>query len=126
MPFVKLTTVQKLTCEQKTALSKSFSEVMKHVPGKEDTGAILYFEDGETFMIDGCEMEDFVFVETDICGKFPYQVKYDFTVASFNAIKKVLGTDDANMSMKIQEHLGWGGFGDYIETDEAGKPLAKR
>jgi len=125
MPFIQLNVTLKLTHSQKKEISEGLGEVMKLIPGKVAAGTILYIEDGKTFYAGGNEIEDYAFIETDICGKFPFQVKYDFTVALFQALKKVLGFDEANMSMKLQEHMSWGGFGDFIETDEMGQPTTK-
>ena len=122
---MKLNTVKKLTHEQKKDIADGLGKAMTLIPGKVAEGVLLYVEDGKTFFMGGREIDEYVYVETDICGKYPFQVRYDFTVAAFKAIKSVLGTDEANMSMRLTEHMTWGNFGDFIETDEMGRPTTK-
>ena len=125
MPYMKINTTRKLSHAQRSEIAEGLNQAMTIIPGKSAAGVVVYFDEGKTFFLGGSEVEDCAFVETDICGKFPFQVKYDFTVASFNALKKVLNMDDSKISMKIQEHMSWGNFGDFIETDEMGRPTTK-
>ena len=125
MPFMKLNVTKKLTYEQKKEIADGLGQAMLLIPGKVAEGVILYVEDGKTFFLGGHELEEYAYIETDICGKYEFQARYDFTVAAFKAVKKVLGFDNANMSMRLQEHMSWGNFGDFIETDELGRPTTK-
>ena len=118
MPYMKLNTTHKLTDEQKDILAEKLSNAIENIPGKPAYGVIMHFDDDKTFYLGGVKQDDYVVVNTNVYGKCEFQAKYNFSVDVFKAISEVLGTPKEKMSMTFVEHMGWGGFGDYVEIEE--------
>jgi hypothetical protein len=120
---MKLNTTQKLTHEQKMELADGLGDAIELIPNKVKQGLFLYVEDAKTFIVSGVEQSDYVFINTDICGDYKYEVKYKFAVAVYGIINRVLGTPVERVAMKIAVYDGWGNFGDYVMTDALGNPI---
>ena len=113
MPYIRLSVAQKLAQETQEKLAAGLGEAIGTIPGKDGRGLILDLEDGKTMYVGGVKQENMVFVDVRYFSNFSYKIKKDFTVAVFDAIKKVLGTTDDKMSLNITEYNSWGGFGDF-------------
>ena len=113
MPYIRLSVSQKLTQEKQEKLAAGLGEAISIIPGKDGRGLILDLEDGKTMYVGGIKQENMVFADVRYYSNFSYQIKRDFTVAVFSAIKKVLDTTDDKMSLTITECNSWGGFGDF-------------
>ena len=123
MPYIKLNMTKKLTHDQKQSLSQELSKAVKLIPHKKVI--FLLIEDAMTMFVADKEQEDFVYVELDMCGHFAIEIKSAFSRATFDAITSIVGTPPEKISLRISEHNGWGGFGDFVETDEFGDPIFK-
>jgi hypothetical protein len=120
---MKLNLTQKLTHEQKQTLADELGPVIELIPNKIAAGLFLYIEDAKTFFVGGKEQSDYVFINTDICGAYNYEVKYNFSKAVYEVINRILGTPVERIAMKIAVYDGWGNFGDYALVDAMGVPL---
>ena len=118
MPNIKLNLTKKITYDQKLALSEALSEAVTIIPHKKVI--ILLIEDAKTIFIANKEQADSVFVELDMCGNFDIEIKSAFARAATEIITRIVGTPPERISMRITEHRAWGGFGDFLETDEFG------
>ena len=113
MPYIRLSVAQKLTQEKQEELAAGLGEAIGVIPGKDGRGLIVDMEDGKTMFVGGVKQDNMVFVDVRYYSNYSYNIKKDFTVAVFSAIKKVLGTADEKMSLNITEYNSWGGFGDF-------------
>ena len=121
MPNIRLNLTQKITADQKQALAKELGEAVLLIPHKKLL--ILMIEDGKTVYIGGKEVDDYVLVELDVCGRFGIDIKSTFAKAAFAAITRILATPPDKLAMTIVQHDGWGNFGDFVDTDEFGDPI---
>ena len=123
MPYMKLNVTRKLTHEQKKELANDLGEAITLIPNKIAKGLFLYIEDAKTIFVGGEEQVDYVFINTDICGKYNYEVKYKFTMAVYEIINRILGTPNDRIAMKIAQYDGWANFGNYAMTDAFGNVI---
>ena len=102
----------KLSQDEREALIKAVGEPQSIIPGKSAGQlAVVIYEDTAMFT-GGVKQEKMVYVNMKCTGKFTYKIKQDFTVATFDAISKALGTSKDKMFMEIDELECFGGFGD--------------
>ena len=113
MPYIRISTTQKLNEKQQSALVSGLGKALEVIPGKDARGLIVDMEDGKTMFIGGETQNNLVFADVHYYSNYGYQVKKAFTVAAFDAISRVLGTSKDRMFLTITEHNNWGGFGDY-------------
>ena len=124
MPYMKLNVTRKLTYEQKKELADGLGEAIALIPEKNAKGLLLYIEDAVTMFNGGEEQDDYVFINTDICGDYKYEVKYKFTMGVYDAVQRILGTPNNRIAMKIAQYDGWANFGNYAMTDAVGVPMS--
>ena len=113
MPYIRISTAQKLTQEKKDALVAGLGIAMRKIPGKDERLLIVDVEDGRTLYFGGVMQDDMVFVDVRYYSNFEYHKKKEFTVAMFDAIHDVLGTAKDKMCSTLTEFNSWGALGDY-------------
>ncbi len=113
MPYIRISTTQKLTPEQQEALVGGLGEAISRIPGKDGRGLIVDLEDGKTMFAGGARQENFVFADVRYFSNFTYHIKKKFTQAVFGVFGKVLGTTPDRAFLTINEYSSWGGFGDF-------------
>ena len=113
MPYIRLSITQKLTQEKQEELAAGLGEAIGVIPGKDGRGLIIEMEDGKTMYVGGVKQDNMVFVDVRYYSNYSYQIKKEFTVAVFKAIRNVLETSNERMSLNITEFNSWGGFGDF-------------
>lgn len=113
MPYIRISTTQKLTPEKQEALVRGLCEAISLIPGKDGRGLIVDLEDGKTMFVGGARQENFVFADVSYFSNFTYHIKKKFTQAVFGVFGKVLGTAPDKAFLTINEYNNWGGFGDF-------------
>jgi hypothetical protein len=113
MPYIRVSTSQKLTPEKQTELAKGLGEALSLLPGKDGRGLIVDLEDGKTMLVGARRQDNFVFADVRYYSNFEYQIKKKFTAAVFDVFKNVLGTTEDKAFLTITEYNNWGGFGDF-------------
>ena len=113
MPYIRVSTTQKLNERQQEALVSGLGKALEVIPGKDGRGLIVDMEDGKTMYLGGTKQDNLVFADVRYYSNFEYHIKKNFTTAAFDAISKVLGTSKDRMFLTITEYNNWGGFGDF-------------
>jgi len=113
MPYIRLSTTQKLSKEKQEELVNGLGEALSVIPGKDGRSLIVDIEDGKTMYAGGVKQDNIVFADVRYYSNFEYHIKKDFTVAAFRAINKALGTSEDKMFLTINEYNNWGGFGNF-------------
>lgn len=113
MPYIRLSVTQKLTQEKQQELVDGLGEAMSKIPGKDGRLLIVDVEDGRTIYFGGVKQDDMVFADVHYYSKFEYHKKRDFTVAAFDAVNRIIGTQKDKMCLTITEHTNWGAVGDF-------------
>jgi len=113
MPYIRISTTQKLTPEQQETLVSGLGEAIGLIPGKDGRGLIVDLEDGKTMFVGGVRQENFVFADVRYYSNFTYQIKKKFTQAVFDVFSKVLGTTPDRAFLTVNEYNNWGGFGNF-------------
>jgi len=113
MPYIRISTTQKLNEKQQSALVNGLGKALEVIPGKDARGLIVDMEDGKTMFIGGEKQSNLVFADVRYYSNFEYHVKKKFTAAMFDEISNVLGTGKERMFLTITEYNNWGGFGNF-------------
>ena len=111
MPYMRISTAEKLTEEKKAELVEKLGIALEEVPGKKRNMLMAEINDGVTFYFLQAKEEKFCFLDVRWFGKFEYHIKNSFTKKAFEAVRDVLDIPFNKISMNIGEVTTWGGFG---------------
>ena len=112
MAFMTVNISRKITQDERDALIKGVGEAQSVLPGKSARELAVVLEEDKPMFMGGVKQENMVYVNVKYTGRFTYKLKSEFTIATFDAISKALGTSKERMLMSIDELECFGGFGD--------------
>ena len=112
MAFMTVSVSRKITQDERDALLKGIGEAQSILPGKSAQELAVILEEDKPMYVSGLKQDNMVYANVKYTGRFTYKLKSEFTVATFEAISKALGTSKDRMMLSIDELECFGGFGD--------------
>ena len=111
MPYISITTAEKLTDEQKIATKSELGKLITILPEKVEGGLMVDFSDGHTMFFRGNAAPVCAFVEIRIFRKSPLEAKKEFTAEVFKLMERQFGIKNDQMFLNIVEFENWGSAG---------------
>ena len=113
MPYIRLSITKKLEPDIEQRLVDGLGEALSKIPGKDPPWTMVEVNDGLKMYFGGVKQDDMVFVDVKYVAKYEFHKKRAFTVAAFDTIHDILGTEKDHICLTITEFTNWGAVGDF-------------
>jgi hypothetical protein len=112
MPYISVTTGQKLSAPQKEKLKTGLGRLITIIPGKTEADLIVHIQDGGSFYMGGTETPS-VYIDLRVYTKTDPEAKKRFSRELFAFITDELGIEAARQYLTIGEYDHWGYDGEF-------------
>lgn len=110
MPYVSVSTSQKLSQAQKDSLKTTLGEKISLIPGKTEAGLMVDISDGHSLYFAG-KADDLAFVDIRCFGQTAPDAKKAYAAAVFEALEKQLGIPADHVYLNHTDLDTWGSRG---------------
>ena len=107
MPFINITTTEKVTDDKKNLIEKKLTEAITLLPGKSPSHLMCAVEDGVSMMFHG-DKAPTAFVEVKILGKSTREAYGKLTERVCEILDEEIGVSPEFCYVKYEEVVNWG------------------
>ena len=108
MPYINVTTSQKLSAEQKKLITREFGAIISILPNKTEKSLMLDFSDGHSMFMNNQEMTNCAYVDIRMYGSAAYAHKSELTEKTFALLYRNLGIQEHEAYVSFSEYSMWG------------------
>ncbi len=114
MPFINMKTNINISKEKEVAMKQKLGKDIELIPGKNENGLMISFEDQCSLYFRGESDKAIAFVEVNILGSADKSAYNNLTAAISNMLNEELGITPDQVYVKFEEISNWGSNGRVI------------